>query len=300
MKWDGQRESSQIEDRRGSGGGGRGGGGIRVGGGRGVGLGTIAVALVAGWIFGINPGTIIGVLGGLEGAAPGATQQAPAPGATRSAPQDENARFVSTVLASTEDIWQETFQASGRDYRKPVVVLYRGSTRSACGTGQAAMGPFYCPGDEKVYLDLGFFETMRRQLGAPGDFAQAYVVAHEVGHHVQHLLGITDRVDALRGRQSEAQANAMSVRLELQADCFAGVWAGRSQQAKNWLEQGDLEEAMNAASQIGDDTLQQNAGGAVRPESFTHGSSAQRMRWFQRGFQSGQVSQCDTFQARSL
>lgn len=300
MKWDGQRESSQIEDRRGSGGGGRGGGGIRVGGGRGVGLGTIAVALVAGWIFGINPGTIIGVLGGLEGAAPGATQQAPAPGATRSAPQDENARFVSTVLASTEDIWQETFQASGRDYRKPVLVLYRGSTRSACGTGQAAMGPFYCPGDEKVYLDLGFFETMRRQLGAPGDFAQAYVVAHEVGHHVQHLLGITDRVDALRGRQSEAQANAMSVRLELQADCFAGVWAGRSQQAKNWLEQGDLEEAMNAASQIGDDTLQQNAGGAVRPETFTHGSSAQRMRWFQRGFQSGQVSQCDTFQARSL
>ena len=300
MKWDGQRESSQIEDRRGSGGGGLGGGGMRVGGGRGVGLGTIAVALVAGWIFGINPGTIIGVLGGLEGAAPGATQQAPAPGATRSAPQDENARFVSTVLASTEDIWQETFQASGRDYRKPVLVLYRGSTRSACGTGQAAMGPFYCPGDEKVYLDLGFFETMRRQLGAPGDFAQAYVVAHEVGHHVQHLLGITDRVDALRGRQSEAQANAMSVRLELQADCFAGVWAGRSQQAKNWLEQGDLEEAMNAASQIGDDTLQQNAGGAVRPESFTHGSSAQRMRWFQRGFQSGQVSQCDTFQARSL
>ena len=300
MKWDGQRESSQIEDRRGSGGGGRGGGGMRVGGGRGVGLGTIAVALVAGWIFGINPGTIIGVLGGLEGAAPGATQQAPAPGATRSAPQDENARFVSTVLASTEDIWQETFQASGRDYRKPVLVLYRGSTRSACGTGQAAMGPFYCPGDEKVYLDLGFFETMRRQLGAPGDFAQAYVVAHEVGHHVQHLLGITDRVDALRGRQSEAQANAMSVRLELQADCFAGVWAGRSQQAKNWLEQGDLEEAMNAAAQIGDDTLQQNAGGAVRPESFTHGSSAQRMRWFQRGFQSGQVSQCDTFQARSL
>ena len=300
MQWDGQRESSQIEDRRGSGGGGRAGGGIRVGGGRGVGLGTIAVALVAGWIFGINPGTIIGVLGGLEGAAPGATQQAPAPGATRSAPQDENARFVSTVLASTEDIWQETFQASGRDYRKPVLVLYRGSTRSACGTGQAAMGPFYCPGDEKVYLDLGFFETMRRQLGAPGDFAQAYVVAHEVGHHVQHLLGITDRVDALRGRQSEAQANAMSVRLELQADCFAGVWAGRSQQAKNWLEQGDLEEAMNAASQIGDDTLQQNAGGAVRPESFTHGSSAQRMRWFQRGFQSGQVSQCDTFQARSL
>jgi len=300
MKWEGQRESSQIEDRRGSGGGGGGGGGIRIGGGRGVGLGTIAIALVAGWIFGINPGTIIGVLGGLEGAAPAATQQAPAPGATRSAPQDEQARFVSTVLASTEEVWAETFQASGRDYRKPVLVLYRGSTRSACGVGQAAMGPFYCPGDQKVYLDLGFFETMHRQLGAPGDFAQAYVIAHEVGHHVQHLLGVTDKVDALRGRQSEAQANAMSVRLELQADCFAGVWASRSQQGRQWLEQGDLEEAMNAASQIGDDTLQQNAGGAVRPETFTHGSSAQRMRWFQRGFQSGQVSQCDTFQARSL
>lgn len=300
MKWEGQRESSQIEDRRGSGGGGRGGGGIRVGGGRGVGLGTIAIALVAGWIFGINPGTIIGVLGGLEGAEPAATQQAPAPGATRSAPQDEQARFVSTVLASTEEVWAETFQASGRDYRKPVLVLYRGSTRSACGVGQAAMGPFYCPGDQKVYLDLGFFETMHRQLGAPGDFAQAYVIAHEVGHHVQHLLGVTDKVDALRSRQSEAQANAMSVRLELQADCFAGVWASRSQQGRQWLEQGDLEEAMNAASQIGDDTLQQNAGGAVRPETFTHGSSAQRMRWFQRGFQSGQVSQCDTFQARSL
>ena len=290
MKWEGQRRSDNVEDRRGAGGG----GGFRVGGGS-IGIGGLLLALVAGWIFGINPGTIIGVLGGLEGAAPGATQQAPAPGATRSAPQDENARFVSTVLASTEDIWQETFQASGRDYRKPVLVLYRGSTRSACGTGQAAMGPFYCPGDEKVYLDLGFFETMRRQLGAPGDFAQAYVVAHEVGHHVQNLLGITDRVDALRGRQSEAQANAMSVRLELQADCFAGVWAGRSQQAKNWLEQGDLEEAMNAASQIGDDKLQKQSRGRVVPESFTHGSAEQRMAWLRRGLESGNPAVCDTF-----
>ena len=297
MKWDGQRESNQVEDRRGQ--GGASGGGGRMGGRRGVGLGTIAIALVASWVFGVNPMTVIGVLGGMGGGEAEVVQQAPA-GTNRAAPQDQNARFISTVLASTEDVWDGVFRQANAQYQKPGLVLYSNATRTACGTGQAAMGPFYCPGDEKVYLDLGFFETMRRQLGAPGDFAQAYVVAHEVGHHVQHLLGITDRVDALRGRQSEAQANAMSVRLELQADCFAGVWAGRSQQAKNWLEQGDLEEAMNAASQIGDDTLQQNAGGAVRPESFTHGSSAQRMRWFQRGFQSGQVSQCDTFQARSL
>ena len=297
MKWEGQRESDQIEDRR-DGGGGGGGGGIRIGGGRGVGLGTIAVALVASWVFGINPGTVISVLGSLQGGqAP--VSQSPQ-GTPHARPQDESARFVSTVLASTEDVWGQVFSESGREYRKPVLVLYRGATRTACGTGQAAMGPFYCPGDQKVYLDLDFFDTMRRQLGAPGDFAQAYVVAHEVGHHVQHLLGVTDKVDALRNRQSEAQANAMSVRVELQADCFAGVWASRSQQGRQWLEQGDLEEAMNAAHQIGDDTLQQNAGGAVRPESFTHGTSAQRMRWFQRGFQSGQPAQCDTFQARSL
>ncbi|MFM2059312.1 MAG: hypothetical protein RLY71_3697 [Pseudomonadota bacterium] len=299
MRWDGQRESDQVEDRRGQGGGGLGGGGVRLGG-RGVGLGTIAIALVAGWIFGINPATIIGVLGGMEGGgAPEVAQQAPA-NAPRGQPQDESARFVSTVLASTEDVWEGVFRQSSAAYQKPVLVLYRGATRSACGVGQAAMGPFYCPGDAKVYLDLGFFDTMRRQLGAPGDFAQAYVVAHEVGHHVQHLLGITDKVDGLRGRVSEAQGNALSVRLELQADCFAGIWAHHAQQARNWLEQGDLEEAINAASRIGDDTLQREAGAAVRPETFTHGSSQQRMRWFQRGFQTGQMAQCDTFQARSL
>jgi hypothetical protein len=298
MKWGDQRESDQIEDRRDQGGGFGGGGGL-PGGRRGVGLGTIAIALVAGWIFGINPGTIIGVLGGMGGGGPEVVQQAPAT-ATRGQPQDESARFISTVLASTEDVWDGVFRQSNAQYQKPVLVLYRGATRTACGVGQAAMGPFYCPGDAKVYLDLDFFDTMRRQLGAPGDFAQAYVVAHEVGHHVQHLLGITDKVDRLRERVSEVQANALSVRLELQADCFAGVWAHNAQQAKNWLEQGDLEEAMNAASQIGDDTLQRNAGGAVRPESFTHGTSQQRMRWFQRGLQTGQVAQCDTFQARSL
>ena len=286
MRFDNSRESSNVEDRRGGG-----GGGLPVGG-RSIGLGTIVLALVA-MYFGVDPGVVLNQ----TAVAPSRVEQA-RPAAVPA--NDAESKFVRHVLAETEDTWQQIFRQNGKAYAEPTLVLFTGATRTACGVGQAAMGPFYCPGDEKVYLDLGFFETMRRQLGAPGDFAQAYVVAHEVGHHVQHLLGITDRVDALRGRQSEAQANAMSVRLELQADCFAGVWAGRSQQAKNWLEQGDLEEAMNAASQIGDDTLQQNAGGAVRPESFTHGSSAQRMRWFQRGFQSGQVSQCDTFQARSL
>jgi predicted metalloprotease len=270
-----------------------------MGGRRGVGLGTIAIALVASWMFGVNPMTVIGVLGGMGGGETEVVQQAPA-NTPRAAPQDQNARFISTVLASTEDVWDGIFRQANAQYQKPGLVLYSNATRTACGTGQAAMGPFYCPGDSKVYLDLDFFDTMRRQLGAPGDFAQAYVVAHEVGHHVQHLMGITDKIDGMRGRVSEAQGNALSVRLELQADCFAGVWASRAQQAKNWLEQGDLEEAMNAASQIGDDTLQRNAGGRVRPESFTHGTSQQRMAWFKRGLQSGQIAQCDAFQARTL
>ena len=300
MKWDGQRESSQIEDRRGSGGGGRGGGGIRVGGGRGVGLGTIAVALVAGWIFGINPGTIIGVLGGLEGAAPGATQQAPAPGATRSAPQDENARFVSTVLASTEDVWNQDFRSAGAQYREPKLALFRGATRTACGMGQSAMGPFYCPADQTVYLDMNFFDTLDRQLGAPGEFARAYVIAHEVGHHVQTLTGTTGKVDSMRGRISEREQNSLSVRMELQADCYAGIWTARSQQARNWLEQGDIESAMNAAARIGDDALQKRSQGYVVPDSFTHGSSAQRQRWFAQGFKTGSIQACDTFAAQSL
>jgi hypothetical protein len=298
MKWEGQRESDQIEDRRGSaGGGGLGGGGVRLPVGRGgVGLGTVAIALVAGWIFGINPMTILGIIGGMD-SGPAVTQQAEPAGPVQ---RDEATRFVSTVLASTEDAWEEAFRSAGSQYQKPVLVLYRGATRSACGLGQAEMGPFYCPGDRKVYLDLDFFDVMRQRLGAPGDFAQAYVVAHEVGHHVQHLMGITDKVDAARRRLSEAQANALSVRLELQADCLAGIWAHSSQQAKGWIENGDLQEALNAASQIGDDTLQRNAGGAVAPENFTHGTSAQRVRWFQKGYQSGQVKDCNTFEARQL
>ena len=299
MKWEGNRESDNVEDVRGSGGGGGGGGGFRLGGGRGIGLGTIAIALVAGWVFGINPLTVLSLLGGgggdpMQGAP---TEQAPA---GKPPASDAGARFVSTVLANTEDVWRAQFKQMGGTYREPKLALFRGSYPTACGQGQAAMGPFYCPGDEKVYIDLSFYETMKNRMGAPGDFAQAYVIAHEVGHHVQALMGITEKVDAMRGRASEAQQNALSVRLELQADCFAGVWAHDSQQSKQWLDQGDIEEALNAASQIGDDKLQRQATGMVRPESFTHGSSAQRVSWFKRGLQSGSVAQCNTFEARQL
>jgi len=300
MKWEGNRQSDNVEDRRGTGGGGfggLGGGGMRVGG-RGIGLGTVVIALLAGWIFGINPLTILGMAdgGGPVAMAP-QPQQAPA---QRPPASDEAAAFVSTIFASTEDVWTEQFRAGGAVYRKPTLVLFRGATRTGCGVGQSAMGPFYCPADEKVYLDLDFFDTLRRRLGAPGDFAQAYVVAHEVGHHVQKLLGITDKVDAMRARVGEAQMNALSVRLELQADCLAGVWANQSQKAKAWLDSGDIEEGLNAASKIGDDTLQRQTQGTVVPESFTHGSSAQRTRWFRQGLDSGHMDQCNTFEARQL
>ena len=290
MKWEGNRESDNVEDARGSSGG---GGGFSFGGGRGVGLGTIAIALVAGWIFGINPMTILGLLSGGGGESV-SQQQAPV---GKPPANDPAAKFVSTVLANTEDVWRAQFKRMGGAYQAPTLLLYRGAYPTACGRGQAAMGPFYCPGDQKVYLDLGFFETMRSQLGAPGQFAQAYVIAHEVGHHVQDLMGITGKVDAMRGRISQTQQNALSVRVELQADCFAGIWAHDSQQSKQWLEHGDIESALNAATQIGDDTLQRRSQGQVVPESFTHGSSAQRVSWFKRGYQSGEVKQCDTFAA---
>ena len=291
MKWEGNRESDNVEDVRGS----SGGGGMRFGGGRGIGLGTIAVALVAGWIFGINPLTVLGLLDGGGSGAP--VQQGPA---ARPPADDPVAKFVSVVLADTEDVWRQQFQQMGTNYRDPKLVIFRGSYPTACGQGQAAMGPFYCPGDQKVYIDLGFFDTMRTRLGAGGDFAQAYVIAHEVGHHVQNLTGISGKVDGMRGRVSEAQQNALSVRLELQADCFAGVWAFHAQKARQIIEQGDVEEALNAATQIGDDTLQRKSQGAVVPESFTHGTSAQRVTWFRRGLQSGSLQQCNTFEARQL
>ena len=301
MKWEGNRQSDNVEDRRDGGGGGfggGGGGGMRIGG-RGIGLGSVVIALVAGWIFGINPLTVLGLLGGggmPEVQAPSA-QQVPA---KRPPPTDVAAAFVSTVLADTEDVWGKVFQAAGSQYQQPKLVLFRGSTPTACGRGEAGMGPFYCPGDRKVYIDLGFYDTLKNRMGAPGDFAQAYVVAHEVGHHVQNLLGITDKVDAKRGKVSEVAMNQLSVRVELQADCLAGVWTHHSQQAKGWLDQSDIEEALNAAAQIGDDTLQRKSQGTVVPESFTHGSAAQRTTWFKRGLQTGSMNQCNTFEARNL
>jgi predicted metalloprotease len=251
---------------------------------------------VAGWIFGINPLTVLGLLSG--GGAP-TTQSAPGP-VTKPPAGDPQAKFVSQVLRSTEVVWTDVFRAGGKTYQVPKLTLYTGSYPTGCGQGEAAMGPFYCPADAHVYLDMGFFQTMSQRLGAPGQFAQAYVIAHEVGHHVQNLLGISGKVDAARQRGTEAQANAMSVRLELQADCFAGIWAKRSNDAKGWLEAGDIESALNAASQIGDDTLQRKSRGTVVPESFTHGTSAQRVGWFKRGFESGSPDACNTFEARQL
>ena len=291
MKWEGNRESDNVEDRRDGGGGG--GGGML--GGRGIGIGTIVIALVGGWVFGVNPLTILSLLSGGGGGEQ--VQQAPAP---RPPADDRMAKFVSTVLADTEDVWKDVFAKGGKTYSEPRLVLYRGATPTACGTGQSAMGPFYCPGDQKVYIDLAFYEVLKSRMGAPGDFAQAYVIAHEVGHHVQNLLGISEKMDQMRNRVSQQEYNALSVRLELQADCLAGVWANHAQNARQILENGDVEEAMNAAAKIGDDALQRAGGGAVVPESFTHGTSAQRQRWFNTGLQGGTVKGCDTFSARPL
>lgn len=292
MRMDDQRSSDNIEDRRGSG---MGGGGLRLGGGR-MGLGTIAIALVASYFLGVNPLTVLQMLSG--GGLPAIEQSAPA---RRGVPaDDETAQFVSKVLASTEDTWHEAFRANGKQYQEPKLVLFSGVTPTACGTGQSAMGPFYCPGDQKVYIDLSFFNDLKSRFKAPGEFAQAYVIAHEVGHHVQHLLGISDKVHQARQRVSEREGNALSVRLELQADCLAGVWGKRTDTMKNVLEPGDLEAALTAASAIGDDRLQQQAQGRIVPESFTHGSSAQRVRWFKRGFESGDMNQCNTFNTQSL
>lgn len=289
MKWEGQRESENVEDARGSGGGRR---GLPIGG-RGLGLGGIVVALLASWALGINPLTVLGLL---NGGGPAPVQQQ----VGDSQAQDPGYRFVKTVLADTEDVWGAYFQRSGQTYEMPRLRVFRGSEPTACGSGEAAMGPFYCPADRKVYIDLSFYDTLRERLGAPGDFAQAYVIAHEVGHHLQNLMGTTEKLDRARGRVSEREMNALSVRLELQADCFAGVWANLSQRGKGWLEQGDIEEALNAASRIGDDALQQRGRGAVVPESFTHGSSAQRVQWFKRGVEAGDLKACDTFSAGSV
>ncbi|OQW87657.1 MAG: metalloprotease [Rhodoferax ferrireducens] len=288
MKWEGNRQSDNVEDRR-SGGGSSGGGGRKIG------IGSVVIALVASYFLGVNPMTVLNILSGGEPA----TQVSSAP-AQRPPADDRMASFVSTVLADTEDVWKDVFTQAGGTYQEPKLILFRGSTSTACGAGQAAMGPFYCPADRKVYIDLGFYETLQNRLGAPGDFAQAYVIAHEVGHHVQNLLGISDKMAQMRGRVSEVEYNALSVRLELQADCFAGVWANHAQASRQLLEAGDVEEAMNAAAKIGDDALQRAGGGQVVPDSFTHGSSAQRQRWFDIGLKNGSVKRCDTFATRQL
>jgi predicted metalloprotease len=291
MRWKDERQSDNVEDRRGQ--GGRFGGmAMRRGG---IGIGTILLALLGGWLLGINPLEILGLMGGVDG---GPAVQAPAPsssGQARVSPTDPDARFVSTVLASTEDAWTEVFRRGGSEYRAPKLVMFTGATPTACGLGQSAAGPFYCPEDQTVYIDLDFYHMLQQRFKTPGDFAQAYVVAHEVGHHVQNLLGTMSRVQSQRQRVSERQYNQLSVRLELQADCYAGIWARQSQQAKGWLEEGDVEEGLNAASQIGDDTMQMRSEGTVVPDAFTHGSSKQRVHWFRVGMESSKLSDCDTF-----
>mgnify|MGYP001765129371 CR=1 FL=1 len=288
MRTDG-RESGNVEDRRGQGMGRRGG---LVGGG----IGMVIVALIA-MFFGIDPRLVMGLLGAGPGSAPSSVQ---APAGTKPPPNDEMAKFVSVVLADTEDTWTPIFKAAGAQYREPKLVLFSGATQTACGVGQRAAGPFYCPLDQSVYIDLAFFEELQRRFKAPGDFAQAYVIAHEVGHHVQNQLGIMQKVQSLQQRVSKADANQLSVRLELQADCFAGVWAHHANAARKVVEPGDIEEALNAATAIGDDRLQRAAQGYVVPDSFTHGSSQQRSRWFRTGWQSGQLAACNTFEPGSV
>ncbi|MBK7662583.1 MAG: neutral zinc metallopeptidase [Sterolibacteriaceae bacterium] len=289
MRIEDGRESENVEDRRGQS---YGGGGMRLGG-RSIGIGTIVLALVA-MYFGVDPSIVLNTA---TGPAP---IEAPSGPAAKPPANDAGAKFMSQVLADTEDTWKAIFAQNGRQYVEPKLVLFSGATPTACGTGQSAMGPFYCPGDQKVYIDLRFYDELKNRFHAPGDFAQAYVIAHEIGHHVQNQLGISEKVDRLRQRAGEAEGNQLSVRLELQADCFAGIWANHADRSRHVLESGDIEEGLNAATAIGDDTLQRQTRGMVVPESFTHGSSAQRVRWFKRGVETGDLRQCDTFAVRQL
>jgi predicted metalloprotease len=286
MRWQMGRRSDNIEDQRGM----PVGRGAVVGGG----IGTVVLVLLALW-FGVDPSVV------LQGADPGDSRSAPSAPQQRAPAGDEPLRdFVSVILADTEDTWTELFRQMGRQYQAPHLVLFSGAIKSACGFAEAAVGPFYCPGDRKVYIDLSFYRDLRDKIGAPGDFAQAYVIAHEVGHHVQNLLGIAGRIQEAQGKRSRTEANALQVKMELQADCLAGVWANNAQRARQILESGDIEEGLNAAAAIGDDRLQRQAQGRVVPESFTHGSSAQRVRWFKRGIETGDPGQCDTFAAAKL
>jgi uncharacterized protein len=322
MRWRGGRESQNVEDRRDEGGG-FGfpfpGGGVSFpsgGGGRGGGIGILGILIILGLLlfFGIDPSVIMQGGGGPGGEdnfpniqlpqsrpettnvpAPGTEHQGPPIQRPQTTSEDDLKQFVSVVLADTEDVWQNLFRQYGQGYADPKLVLYAGAVRSACGLGQAAMGPFYCPNDEKVYIDLDFYQELKNRFKAPGDFAQAYVIAHEIGHHVQKLLGIMDQVEAVRQRMDPVESNALQVRVELQADCFAGVWANHAQESRDIIEPGDIDEALNAASAIGDDRIQRQTQGYVVPDAFTHGSSEQRVRWFKRGYQSGKLEDCDTF-----
>ena len=279
MRWKTGRRSSNIEDRRGT--------RLRSGAFKG-GIGTIVIALALGYFLGIDPQVLLQIQQGVGPEITGSTRK-PTP------EEEQLADFVSVVLADTEDTWREIFQSSGRDYQEPVLVMFSGSVQSACGMASAAMGPFYCPADKQVYIDLAFFKDLRQRHGAPGDFAQAYVIAHEVGHHVQNLLGISSQVRSAQRGVGKAESNELSVSLELQADCFAGLWGNHADRSRQVLEQGDIEEALNAASAIGDDRLQKEGRGYVVPESFTHGTSEQRVRWFRRGIDSGDLDSCNTF-----
>lgn len=297
MLWKKGRRSDNVVDARDDSSGG-GGGGLRFGGGKGLSLTAIILIVGIGWATGQDPLQILGQLVGQSGqtSAPATTQARKNPPAN-----DEQAEFVRAILGDTEDTWGQIFQQAGRQYQAPKLILFRGRVNSACGAATSASGPFYCPADQQVYLDMDFFREMAQRFSAAGDFAQAYVIAHEVGHHVQTLLGVSAKMQAARqqGRQMEGDGGLL-VRQELQADCLAGVWAYHGQKRLNWLEPGDVEEALNAASAIGDDRLQQQGQGRVVPDSFTHGTSAQRVRWFKTGFSQGQVGQCDTFAAKSL
>lgn len=311
MRWKGRRQSSQVEDIRGRSRIGRGGrGGLRLPrGGRGVRragggstIGLIIFGLIAYFVFGINPLTLLGGgggAGGLDGLLGGGQQQIQQQQAGRQVADDELSQFMRVVLADTEDAWDQVFAARNARYQKPVLQLFTGQTRSACGAATSASGPFYCPADSKVYIDLSFYEELRRRFEAPGDFAQAYVLAHEVGHHVQNLIGVLPEFNKRRRSMSKSEENAMSIRVELQADCFAGIWANFAS-GKGYLEAGDIDEALNAATQIGDDAIQRRTQGYVVPESFNHGTSEQRKRWFGRGYKTGQLEACDTFNTAQL
>jgi len=285
MKWIGRRQSSNVDDRRGRSSGGGGGFGIPGGLFTKGGIGVVAIIVVISLLTGQNPLALLQQMDG--GGSTYSTEQSYTPTAS----EQELAEFVRVVLADTEDVWNKEFS----DYREPTLVMFTDYVQSGCGNASSSVGPFYCPADEKVYIDLSFYSDLKNKFGAPGDFAQAYVIAHEVGHHIQHLMGISDKVHNMRSSQSEAEANAMSVRLELQADFLAGMWAYHANATKNILEPGDIEEALTAASAIGDDRLQQRSQGQVNPDSFTHGTSAQRVKWFKRGYETGDLKQGDTF-----